>query len=37
MLKEIANSMHMIYDKIHEKDKFINKLVIPSIPNEIYK
>jgi len=37
MSKEIANSMHMIHDKIHEKHKFINKPGITSIHKEIYK
>jgi len=29
--------MHMIHDKIHEKQKLINKLKITLIHNEIYK
>jgi len=33
----ITNSMHMIHDKINEKNKLINKLRITSIHNEIYK
>jgi len=37
MLKEITNSMHMIYDKKYEKHKFMNKLRITSIHNEIRK
>jgi len=37
MLKDMTNSMNMIHDKIHEKHKFINKLRITSIHNEIYK
>jgi len=35
MLKEIKNPMHMIHDKMDEKHKFINKLKITSIYNEI--
>jgi len=37
MLKEIKNPMHMIHDKMDEKHKFINKLKITSIYNEICK
>jgi len=35
MLKEITNSMLMIHEKINEKHKFINKLRITTIHNEI--
>jgi len=34
MLNEIANTTHMIHDKIHERHEFINKLRITSIHKE---
>ena len=37
MLKEITKSMHTIHDEMYEKHKFINRLRITSIHNEIRK
>jgi len=37
MLKYITNSMYIIHDKIYERHKFIHKLGITSLQNEIRK